>query len=512
MGMKSLSGWTGLSRSTLLWLVVLAVVCGIFGVLFITSRASAGPVTPGEYRGTTSDPCPQFAVAEELCNEQERLPITFQASPTEITAIRAVVVERCEDDLPPRITEVDLNRTYTLRREGADRATFNIKLGGRRRPSNEAEGIVRRQVARISVGALNKDPDDPNHEAYCYGGAGGRLTPATTDRGAGAPFPFLRHRQAIGAISSPSNPPPVQQCRSAALASPVVANPLRMIEAGIWPLTGFPREQAAVGSFRYKSVPETCGERYVRSAQGELEMFRGGRWIIIYPATTGWSGLGEGRARVRTGGGHPDAPEGAPDFNNCVAGRFHKVRITIITSLTRPALGNVEGRRLWRYPVAVYGSCAKAKLSERRVHKLQEEEFGSSFAISLGTRPGALDQTTPLPPAPPALTPEERQECVNIAVNGILPSLTPAQKHPTMYRAGIRPNTPGLPRNDSEYVDGGYRFEPMPDGSEPGEPDCTGIHRLTKTVLQMEAKSTVGAFGGLRNQAPAPWSAAPIQK
>jgi hypothetical protein len=93
-------------------------------------------------------------------------------------------------------------------------------------------------------------------------------------------------------------------------------------------------------------------------ARGELEMLRGGRWIRTYYGTTGWQGLEAGKARVHTGGGHPDAPGRAPEYNDCVDGRFHAVRITILTSLTRPALNRTEGRRQWRFPVSVHGSCA----------------------------------------------------------------------------------------------------------------------------------------------------------
>jgi hypothetical protein len=43
------------------------------------------------------------------------------------------VVEHCEDDLPPRLVELELPHTYGLKREGSDRASFNIKLGAHSR-------------------------------------------------------------------------------------------------------------------------------------------------------------------------------------------------------------------------------------------------------------------------------------------------------------------------------------------------------------------------------------------
>lgn len=174
--MQSLSGRTGLSRSAPLWLIALAVICGSLGILFMTSQASAGqpPVTPGEYQGSTNQLCPQFAITAGLCKELERLPMSFIATRTRITAIKATVAEQCEDDLPPRLMEIELHRSYKLHWEGQDRAYFNLTSGTQR---NQASGFVRRQVANGGLSVVSKDPEDPSHEAYCYGGGAWRATP-----------------------------------------------------------------------------------------------------------------------------------------------------------------------------------------------------------------------------------------------------------------------------------------------------------------------------------------------
>ena len=353
-----------------------ALTGALIAVLIHTSAALAAQATPGPYAGTTDQLCPQFAIEKELCGERERLPISLEATATRINSIKATVVETCEDGLPPRLVEIELPRSYRLKREGSDRASFNLKLGAHPLPGNEAEGFVRRQEARGELAALQKDPDDPVGEAYCYAGISWQVFPG---KGTGATFPPLPGGGEPAAPAVATSPPPVGECLAKALARPRVTRALKMIHPGIWPDTGRPYEQAVGGQFAYEAVPAACAERYERSARGELEMLRGGHWIRTYYGATGWVGLDAGKAPVRTGGGHPDAPGRAPEYNNCVDGRFHEVRITILTSLTRPALNKNEGRRRWRFPVAVHGSCAAASRSEQRVHKLQEELFGSVF-------------------------------------------------------------------------------------------------------------------------------------
>jgi hypothetical protein len=348
----------------------------LIAVLIQATVAFAAPATPGPYAGTTDQLCPQFAIEKELCGERERLPISLEATATRIESIKATVVENCEDGLPSRLVEVELQHSYRLKREGSDRASFNVKLGAHPLPGNEAEGFVRRQEARGELAALQKDPEDPAREAYCYAGISWQVFPR---KGPGPALPTLPELGESEAPGAPSSPPPVQQCLARALARPRVVRALKMTHSGIWPDTGHPYEQAVGGQFAYEAVPAACSERYERSARGELEMLRDGHWIRTYYGTTGWVGLDAGKAPVHTGGGHPDAPGRAPEYNSCVGGRFHRVRITILTSLTRPALNKIEGRRRWRFPVAVHGSCAAASRSEQRVHMLQEELFGSVF-------------------------------------------------------------------------------------------------------------------------------------
>lgn len=356
--------------------MVFAALGACIAVLIQAAAAFAASTTPGPYAGTTDQLCPAFAIAKGLCNERERLPISLEATPTRIDSIKATVVENCEDGLPPRLVEVELQHGYRLKREGSDRASFNLKLGGHPLPGNEAEGFVRRQEGRGELAALQKDPEDPTGEAYCHGEISWQVFPG---RSSGSALPALPEHGESAAPGTANSPPPIRQCLAKALARPRVTRALKMIHPGIWPDTGPPYEQEVGGQFAYGAVPAACAERYQRTARAQLEMLRGGHWIRTYYDTTGWTGLGAGKALVHTGGGHPDAPGRAPEYNDCVGGRFHEVRITVLTSLTRPALNKVEGRRRWRFPVAVHGSCAAASRSEQRVHKLQEELFGSVF-------------------------------------------------------------------------------------------------------------------------------------
>lgn len=167
-------------------------------------------------------------------------------------------------------------------------------------------------------------------------------------------------------------------CLTSGLQKPSVVRPLVLVNAGIWPGTNLGDEQALHGTFEWSGMPEECGMRYARTAKSELEMLRKGVWgAPRYVA--GFGGLKRGRQKVSTYGGHPDIPASAPYYNTCSGGRFHRMRVMVVTTITRPALQTVEGRKAWTYPVLVHGDCAKAALSEQRVHKLQEELFGSRF-------------------------------------------------------------------------------------------------------------------------------------
>jgi hypothetical protein len=186
--------------------------------------------------------------------------------------------------------------------------------------------------------------------------------------------------------SSAASPSLRHECLSAALSRPTVTKQLRMIAPGIWARTGFPREQTIVGGLRFAALPEECGARYVRSAHGSTQMFNKGRWVTTAPTFARWNGI-EGVEATWSAppAGHwgsiglTDNPKSAWTFNTCSNGQFHRVRILIVSALTRPALERREGTHEWFLPVVVQGSCKKAALSEQRVHKLQEKEFGSHF-------------------------------------------------------------------------------------------------------------------------------------
>lgn len=246
---------------------VLVVLGALVVVVIHASVALAAPATPGPYAGTTDQLCPPFAVAKELCEERERLPISLEATSTRIDSIKATVVEHCEDGLPPRLVEIELPHSYRLKREGSDRASFNIKLGAHPLPGNEAEGFVRRQEARGELAALQKDPDDPTGEAYCYAEISWQVFPG---RGSGTALTALPEGGASEAPGAVSSPPPVQRCRTAALARPRVVRALKMTHPGIWPNTGHPLRTGGRRAVRIRSRPgflrrEICANRARRS-------------------------------------------------------------------------------------------------------------------------------------------------------------------------------------------------------------------------------------------------------
>ncbi len=110
-------------------------------------------------------------------------------------------------------------------------------------------------------------------------------------------------------------------------------------------------------------------------------MLKKGRWVTTQSGVTGAGNRG-GVSRILTGGGHPDIPARIPEYNTCENGHgFHKVRIRIVSHLTRPTLHKDKGGHTWFYPVAVEGSCRAAALSDKRVHKLQHELFGTPLSL-----------------------------------------------------------------------------------------------------------------------------------
>ncbi len=123
----------------------------------------------------TTQLCPSFGVSSGRCEERERLPMSLKVAGGKVTAIRAMVVEHCEDDLPPQLVEMEIPRSYKLHKEGAApnvQVSFNLlspKTAGSR-----ADGWFKRGIGKGELSFVNKDPEDPTHEAYCYAKVGWR--------------------------------------------------------------------------------------------------------------------------------------------------------------------------------------------------------------------------------------------------------------------------------------------------------------------------------------------------
>jgi hypothetical protein len=363
----------GHRRWTVGLIIVLSAAISLAAVR--PSIAEAGRFKTGYYEGETGERCPSFAVSEGICRELSKLPISFTLTPTRITDIRVMVVEHCEDEIPPRIAIVELQRSFPLKPEWGPRAgarkVFDSQPNSNGLGRNGVLGTAWPGRVNGYISTLSKVADD----SYCFASTQWKATPHT--QGNSQRWPEVPAVPAEPHL----DPGLLQTCTSTALERPQRKDPLRMIRAGIWPNTGFRREQAVVGSFIYDDMPEACAARYARSSEADVQILKKGRWVTTQRFVAGAGNRG-GTSRILTGGGHPDIPARIPEYNTCEQGhRFHKVRIRITSHLTRPALQKSEGGHSWTYPVAVEGSCKAAALSGKRVHKLQHELFGTPLSL-----------------------------------------------------------------------------------------------------------------------------------
>ena len=361
-------GWT---------LALIIAVSAAFSLAAVRpSIAEAGRFKTGYYEGETSERCPSFAVSEGICRELSKLPVSFTLTSTRITDIRVMVVERCEDKIPPRIATVELQRSFPLKREWGPRAgprkVFDSQPNSNHLGRNGALGTVwPGGGVNGYISTLSKVAED----SYCFASIEWRASPRAQRNS--QKWPEVPARP----VEPHLDPGLLQTCMAVALERPQRKDPLRMIRAGIWPHTGFRGEQAVVGSFVYDDMPEACVARYARSSEADIQMLKKGRWATTQRYVTGAGDRG-GTSRILTGGGHPDIPARIPEYNTCDEGHhFHKVRIRVTSRLTRPALRRTEGSHRWVYPATVEGSCRASALSGKRVHRLQHELFGTPLSL-----------------------------------------------------------------------------------------------------------------------------------
>lgn len=362
-----------LRRLTVSLIIVLSAAVSLGAVR--ASIADANRFKTGYYEGETSERCPAFAVSEGICRELSKLPVSFTLTRTRITGIRVMVVEHCEDEIPPRIATVELQRSFPLKPEWGPRAGARKVFDSQPNSSGLGRNGVLGTVwpgGRVHgyTSTLSKVADD----TYCSASTQWRAR-------AHAQHNSQRWPEIPAVPAEPHiDPALLQTCMATVLERPRRKDPLRMVRAGIWPNTGFRREQAVVGSFIYDEMPKACAARYGRSSHADVQMLKRGRWVTTQSFVAGAGNRG-GTSRINTVGGHPDIPARIPEYNTCDEGhRFHKVRIRIISRLTRPALQEDKGGHRWFYPVAVEGSCRAAALSAKRVHKLQHELFGTPLS------------------------------------------------------------------------------------------------------------------------------------
>lgn len=352
--------------------LMVVLLAGLFLATVRPQTAQAQRFKSGYYEGETREHCPAFAVSAGICEEGSRLPVSFVLTPTQITDIRVMVVEHCEDGLQPRIAIVELPGSFPLKREWGPvagvRRVFDSQPGLDDRERNGILGAVwPGGGAHGYISTLSKVADD----TYCYAFNEWWAKPQVQ--------PDSRKWPAIPAEPAEPDLEPglLQTCIAAALEPPLPSDPLRMVHAGIWPHTGFHYEQEVHGSFSYPAMPEACAARYARTSHADVQMLKKGRWVTIW----GWAASADdygGKSQVDAfHGGHQDIPARTFEYNNCEGHHFHKVRIRVTTKLTRPALLAVQGARHWNYPAAVEGSCSAAAVSGRRVQVLQHELFGT---------------------------------------------------------------------------------------------------------------------------------------
>ncbi len=97
----------------------------------------------------------------------------------------------------------------------------------------------------------------------------------------------------------------------------------------------------------------------------------------------------------------------------------------------------------------------------------------ASFGLEVEQVLGAYANITPADTGP-QLTPDQKQ-CVHIVVSTVP---YPGKKSGyTMYHAGIRPYVGHQRRPRMQTIRGAEFAKELPDGSEPGQPDCSGMRR-----------------------------------
>ena len=136
--------------------------------LVFAANAGAGtvPVEPGEYTGMTTQLCPAFGVSAGMCEERERLPMSLVVRGTKVTAIEATLAERCEDDLRPRLVEVEIPHSYELHREGAEpnvQVSFNLRSS--KQTGSQADGWFKHGIGKGDLNFVEKDPEE-KHNLY----------------------------------------------------------------------------------------------------------------------------------------------------------------------------------------------------------------------------------------------------------------------------------------------------------------------------------------------------------
>lgn len=349
-----------------------ALAVGVLSALLLTGSASASQlVTLGLYEGTTDQQCPLLAAANGECRGGYNLPISFMVTGKRVSHIRALVLEKCEDFLGQRVGMIELPESFPLTVEKR-RMSFSTQgsWSSAALKRRAALGFVRRRTALGYVNALTQIADD----TYCSGTAQWKASPRTQ----GNPRSFELTPQMPGVLPPPSRvigPALLQECASVARTRPQIRHPLRMTNAGVWPNTGFRREQIVRGVFEYNGMPNECAARYARTSSGNLQIARRGRWVNICKGCVSWGDMG-GAVKMLFVPPHPDAPANAPAYNTCAGGKFHKVRIVMKNRLRRWATGDTKfSSKNWRFPVSVYGNCARAAISARRVHKLQDDVY-----------------------------------------------------------------------------------------------------------------------------------------
>lgn len=155
---------TGIASLRHVAVIVLLTGTAFFSAFAPSVAAASQFVTPGRYEGTTTQRCPNFAANAGECALGENLPVSFTATNNAVSDLLAVVIEHCEDFLPPRLGTVEIQGPLLLTRETNRKSFATLHNWNAALRKTGAVGFIKRRVANGYISSLSKVAED----TYCY--------------------------------------------------------------------------------------------------------------------------------------------------------------------------------------------------------------------------------------------------------------------------------------------------------------------------------------------------------